>query len=118
LTQIGIFGLKTNHLATLNSPRYRHGLTTAQSHSTTFIITYMYVCSTGRTVRIQFKRLQSIQGHPSYLGQKLWFLKYFRRNFRAFFAQNKAKLFKILIITLDFEKTPFFSQKIGKNHRN
>jgi hypothetical protein len=35
----------------------------------------------------------------------------------ALFAQNKAKLFKILIITLVLRKTPIFSPKIGKNRR-
>jgi hypothetical protein len=32
-------------------------------------------------------------------------------------TQNKAKLCKILIITLVFEKTPIFSQKIVENRR-
>jgi hypothetical protein len=35
----------------------------------------------------------------------------------AFLTQNKAKLCKFLIITLDFGKTPIFSPKIGKNRR-
>jgi hypothetical protein len=33
----------------------------------------------------------------------------------AIWTQNKAKLCKNLIITLVFEKTAIFSQKIGKN---
>jgi hypothetical protein len=33
----------------------------------------------------------------------------------AFLTQNKAKLCKFLIITLDFEKNAIFSPKIGKN---
>jgi hypothetical protein len=36
----------------------------------------------------------------------------------AFFAQNKAKPFKNLTITMVFEKTPIFSQKIVENHAN
>jgi hypothetical protein len=35
----------------------------------------------------------------------------------AFFTQNKAKLCKILIITLVIEKSAIFSPKIGKNPR-
>jgi hypothetical protein len=35
----------------------------------------------------------------------------------AFLTQNKAKLCKILIITLVFEKNAIFSPKIGKNRR-
>jgi hypothetical protein len=35
----------------------------------------------------------------------------------AFLTQNKAKICKILIITLFFEKTPIFSPKIVKNRR-
>jgi hypothetical protein len=35
----------------------------------------------------------------------------------AFLTGNKAKLCKNLIITLAFEKTPIFSQKIVKNRR-
>jgi hypothetical protein len=35
----------------------------------------------------------------------------------TFLTQNKAKICKILIITLVFEKTPIFSPKIVKNHR-
>jgi hypothetical protein len=34
-----------------------------------------------------------------------------------FFTQNKAKLCKILIITLVFEKKAIFSLKMGKNRR-
>jgi hypothetical protein len=33
----------------------------------------------------------------------------------AFLTQNKAKLCKLLIITLVFEKNAIFSPKIGKN---
>jgi hypothetical protein len=45
-------------------------------------------------------------------------LKIFSPKKLAFFAQNKAKLCKNWIITLVFfRKTPFFSPKIGKNHR-
>jgi hypothetical protein len=35
----------------------------------------------------------------------------------AFLIQNKAKLCKILIITLVFDKNAIFSQKIVKNRR-
>jgi hypothetical protein len=35
----------------------------------------------------------------------------------AFLTQNKAKLCKILIITLVFEKNAIFLPKIGKNRR-
>jgi hypothetical protein len=35
----------------------------------------------------------------------------------VFLTQNKAKLCKILIITLVFEKNAIFSPKIGKNRR-
>jgi hypothetical protein len=35
----------------------------------------------------------------------------------AFFAQNKSKLRKNLIIALVFEKNTNFLQKIGKNRR-
>jgi hypothetical protein len=34
-----------------------------------------------------------------------------------FLTRNKAKLCKILIITVVFEKTPFFSPKIVENRR-
>jgi hypothetical protein len=35
----------------------------------------------------------------------------------AFLTQNKGKLCKMLTITLVFEKTAIFSQKIGENRR-
>jgi hypothetical protein len=47
---------------------------------------------------------------------KIFLLKKFAKKL-AFFAQNKAKYCKNLIITLIFEKTPIFSPKIGKNRR-
>jgi hypothetical protein len=36
----------------------------------------------------------------------------------VFLTQNKAKLCKILIITLVFEKTPIFRRKLGKIAEN
>jgi hypothetical protein len=36
----------------------------------------------------------------------------------AFLTQNKAKICKILIITLVFEKTPFFRRKLAKIAEN
>jgi hypothetical protein len=36
----------------------------------------------------------------------------------AFLIQNKAKICKILIITLFFEKTPIFCQKLSKIAEN
>jgi hypothetical protein len=51
-------------------------------------------------------------------GPMLRFLKYFRRKKMekmALLTQNKAKLYKILIVTLVFEKNAIFSPKIGKN---
>jgi hypothetical protein len=36
----------------------------------------------------------------------------------AFLTRNKAKLCKILIITLVFEKTPFFRRKLAKIAEN
>jgi hypothetical protein len=57
----------------------------------------------------------------TFLGPILWFLKYFRRKIQqklAFFTQNKAKLFKILIITLVFEKNAnFFTEKCRKSQK-
>jgi hypothetical protein len=50
----------------------------------------------------------------------LRFFKYFRKKIGkkvAFLAQNKAKLCKILIITLVFEKNAIFLPKIVKNRR-
>jgi hypothetical protein len=35
----------------------------------------------------------------------------------AFLNQNKAKLSKVLIITLAFEKNAYFLQKIAQNRR-
>jgi hypothetical protein len=55
------------------------------------------------------------------LGPMLWFLKYFRRKNSekmALLARNKAKLCKFLIITLSFEKTPFFRRKLTKIAEN
>jgi hypothetical protein len=51
----------------------------------------------------------------------LWFLKYFRRKIRqkiSILTQNKAKLCKILIITLVFEKNANFSPKMSKIAEN
>jgi hypothetical protein len=51
----------------------------------------------------------------THLGPMLWFFKYFRRKIQqklAFLTQNKAKLCKIFIITLVFEKNANFSPKI------
>jgi hypothetical protein len=49
----------------------------------------------------------------------LWFLKYFRRIFRqkmVFLTQNKAKLCKVLIIALVFEKNAnFFAENCQKS---
>jgi hypothetical protein len=50
-------------------------------------------------------------------GPMLWFWKYlchkiFRK--RAFFAQTTDSVFKILLITLVIEKTPFFRRKLAK----
>jgi hypothetical protein len=55
------------------------------------------------------------------LGPMLWFFKFFRRkfqrkNWRFFFTQNKAKLCRILIITLVFEKNAnFFAENCQKS---
>jgi hypothetical protein len=56
------------------------------------------------------------------LGPMLWFFKYFRRKIQrtklAFFTQNKAKLCKILIITLVFEKNAnFFAENCRKSQK-
>jgi hypothetical protein len=51
----------------------------------------------------------------------LWFLKYFRRKIQrkmAFLTQNKAKLCKICIITLVFEKNAnFFAENCQKSQK-
>jgi hypothetical protein len=54
-----------------------------------------------------------------YLGPMLWFFKIFSTNTLAFLAQNKAKLFKKLIITLVFEKKrQFFHRQLSKIAEN
>jgi hypothetical protein len=54
-------------------------------------------------------------------GTDVMIFKIFRRIFRrkklGFLTQSKAKLCKILIVTLVFEKNANFLQKIDKNHR-
>jgi histidinol phosphatase-like enzyme len=52
----------------------------------------------------------------------LWFFKYFRQKIQqkilAFFTQNKAKLCKILIITLVFEKNAnFYAENCRKSQK-
>jgi hypothetical protein len=60
--------------------------------------------------------------HLGNLGPMLWFFKYFRRKIQqkklAFLTQNKAKLCKILIITLIFEKNAnFFAENCQKSQK-
>jgi uncharacterized membrane protein YeiB len=55
-------------------------------------------------------------------GPMLWFLKYFRQKIRrkklAFLTQNKAKLCKMLIVTLVFEKNAnFFAENCQKSQK-
>jgi hypothetical protein len=54
-------------------------------------------------------------------GTDVMILKIFSPNFLAkklaFFGPTRTNFSKKLIITLVFEKTPIFSQKIGKNRR-
>jgi hypothetical protein len=58
----------------------------------------------------------------SLTGTYVMILEYFRQKKLAkklkFLNQNKAKLFKILIITLVFVKTPFFRRKLSKIAEN
>jgi hypothetical protein len=78
-------------------------------------------------ILVQFKEnFPNFDNSPN-LGPMLWFLKYFRRKIQrkmAFLTQNKAKLYKNLIITLVFKKNANFfaencrkSQKIVENRR-
>jgi hypothetical protein len=59
---------------------------------------------------------------PPYQRPMLWFFKYFRRKIQrkklAFLTQNKAKLCKILIVTLAFEKNAIFCRKLSKIAEN
>jgi hypothetical protein len=58
---------------------------------------------------------------PNNQGPMLWFLKYFRRTHckkLAFLTPSKAKLCKILIIALVFEKTTIFCRKLAKIAEN
>jgi hypothetical protein len=48
---------------------------------------------------------------------KIFSPRYFAK-ILAFLTQNKGKLCKSLIITLVFEKTPIFRQKLGKIAQN
>jgi hypothetical protein len=67
-------------------------------------------------------QVHSFPNHPANTWDRCYdYLNIFAEKFGkklAFLAQNKAKLFKILIITLDLKKPPIFSPKIGKNRRN